>query len=135
MPPLDLLLILSLLAPVTPAREGRLYWYGQGDGYLGRHHASYWHGQVPEGFPGVVDLEHFGIAASSEYPFGQRLKLTRICACNGVPPERDGSSVEAVVVDRLGVDDERLFDAWPATWLKLADFETGCIKVSVEVIP
>lgn len=132
---LDLLLVMAMLYPLPPVHIARLSYYGQNDGYFGRRTAASWHGIKVPGIPETVTTMHPGVAASSRHPFGTHLRLTRLCACNGEPSPRDGSKVDVWVVDRMGRDDPALLDAWVAPWLEMATLETGCIRVSVEMIP
>jgi len=132
------LLLCSSGVGINPPFEAELTWYG--NDFLGCRHASSWHGKTPKGFPEVVDSTHFGIAAPLNIPFGTVLKITRIRDINGWPSNYDGSSVYAVVVDRMAnYTNTRYFDAWPATARALGfgpsfgKYDAGRILVSISV--
>lgn len=118
------------LTPLEPS--AKLTWYG--GPYVGQHHAAYWHGETPKGFPDVVTLEDLGVAAPYEVPFGTVVRITRIGHCAGYNSELDGRSVYAVVVDRLGQNIPKHYDAFPATFQALGTLDEGCLRVRVEVL-
>lgn len=123
---------------VTVQGKAIATWYG--GRYIGRKHAAAWHRQVPPGWPDVVDYRHLGVAAPPQFPFGTRVRITRLGSCWGGMPSEDGPVVEAVVLDRLGRPWHELWDLWPKTAAQL-DFgplvsraDGGCIWIRVEVL-
>lgn len=114
------------------------WYYGPGDGYLGRRHAASWHGLTPPGWPEVVDWVHPGIAtADRSIPFGTRLHL-RVVAVPGWAREQYGHLVgreaEGVVVDRMAPWVREGIDLWPALARELMGPDWRRIgKVWVEV--
>ena len=78
-------------------------WYG--GPFIGEHHAAHWHGQSPLCAPDVVDYQYPGVAACTDYEFGDILRF-----------ESNGRVAYGVVVDRRarhGPEYCLYFDAWP----------------------
>ena len=110
-------------------------WYSE----LGQRHAASWHGMTPHLIPEVVTMQHYGIAAPRSYPFGTRLKVTRMRGLVGGPSPYDGRSVIVTVVDRVGRPScDCHFDLWPAAARVLGIGPTfgkrdaGALEVRVE---
>lgn len=99
-----------------------------GGQFLGKRHASSWHGETPIGYPETVNRSVAGVAAPSDIPFGTLLRLTRVGACNEEPSEYDGRQVIVVVLDRK----ER--HEVPGFGPSFGDRDAGCVKVRVEVL-
>lgn len=81
------------------------YYGADGDGFYGKHHGAYWHGDSC-GLPDVVDEYGFGTAAPRWIPYCSKVML---CA--------DDRCVEVAVVDRQRDDviyGNWHFDVWPA---------------------
>ena len=132
MPTKTFVVLATLAAIVT--------WYGpdctNGDPYT----ASYWHGELPEDAPAVVDYHYLGVAtASREIPFGTQIKFTVLNVPKWAKEEHSGiigNMVIATVVDRLGDADGRVeFDLWPATAeVLMGDYqEIGTVFVKAEI--
>lgn len=137
---------LALLMPsLVSADTGtvRVFYYGSsGDGYLGMHHAAFWHGETPEGWPRVVDLVHYGIATSDwSIPFGTELCLEIVglpAWTEGEYTERIGVIVCGIVIDRMPAWVEWCYgesiDVWPALAYALMgpDFRRiGTVEVEI----
>ena len=110
--------------------DAQLTWYG--NEFVGRHHAAYWHQQVPAGFSDTMQPDEFGVAAPLHVPFGTRLRLTRLDT---------GATVEAVVVDRMrNFRNPNTYDAYPAVAQALGfgpwaeEQDCGVVRVKVEII-
>lgn len=115
-------LVLCFVVPLEPSAT--LTWYG--GPYMGQHHAAYWHGETPRGFPEVVTEDGMGVAAPYDIPFGTVLRFTRL--------DGSGRYVDLVVIDRLAKDTPGWYDAWPLAFDKLGDRDEGRIKVRVEIV-
>jgi len=119
--------ILLLLSVPVSGDEGtvRVFYYGLGDGYLGRRHASSYWRQTPEGWPDVVDLAHYGIATSDHsIPFGTELCL-EVTAFPAWSEEEYSDLIGnvvcgAIVVDRMAPRRDEALDCWPALFRRLA---------------
>lgn len=117
------------------ASRAKLTWYGEG--FLGRHHAAYWHGQTPCGAPEVVTEDYPGIAAPIGLDHGTILAIERIEACGGQPSPFDGERVLAIVVDRMGdFNNPGRYDAWPQVAKDLGfgptfEEDDGCVWVRI----
>lgn len=132
-------LLLSFLLVLTPvSTDGVATWYG--NGFIGKHHAAYWHEKTPSGAPNVVDDAFFGIAAPNDIPFGTKLLLIRESTCMKHSSPYDGSFVFATVIDRKARHEiPHYYDLWPATAKALgfgpfSEGDAGCLKVQVYVI-
>ena len=119
------LLALFLLVARADADGGPApaFYYGWGDvGYLGEHHAAYWHGETPWGWRDVVDLVYPGIAtADARIPFGTRLCIEVVAVPAWAAGEYDhlvGRRAAGVVVDRMAswvyAEMGPAVDCWPA---------------------
>lgn len=119
-------------------REAVCTWYGEE--FIGRRHAASWHQQTPIGFPEVVTLTHFGIAAPPDIPFGTRLFITRSAPCNPLcSQEYNNTSIIVTVVDRKASLAQGSYDLWPAAAKALGfgpsfEGDVGCIKIRVIAI-
>ena len=82
-------------------------------------------------------MEHFGIAAPPDVPFGTRLFITRLAPCNSLcSQDYNNTSIIAVVVDRKASLAQGSYDLWPAAAKALGlgpsfDDDVGCIKIRV----
>ena len=116
-------------------REAVCTWYGED--FIGRRHAASWHQQTPAGFPEVVTLTHFGVAAPPDIPFGTMLFITRLAPCNPLcSQEYNGTSIIVTVIDRKASLAQGSYDLWPAAAKVLGfgpsfDKDVGCIKIRV----
>ncbi len=141
-----IIVALALLMPNSASADVetiRVFYYGLGDGYLGRKHASAHWGQTPAGFPDVVDLVHYGVATSDwSIPFGTELCLEVVAFPGWAEGEYDNRTgvivCGAIVVDRMPHWVEQRYgeslDAWPALARRLlgSDFVrigTATVKV------
>ena len=119
-------------------RDAVCTWYGEE--FIGRRHAASWHQQTPEGFPEIVTLIHFGIAAPPDIPFGTKLFITRLAPCNLLcSQEYNGTSIIVIVVDRKASLAQGSYDLWPAAAKALGfgpsfEGDVGCIKIRVIAI-
>ena len=132
--PTKIVLIVTVLAAIAT-------WYSpdctNGDPYV----AAYWHSELPENAPAVVDYQYLGVAtASRAIPFGTQIKFTVLNVPKWAKEEYSGiigNTVIATVVDRLGDEDGRVdFDLWPNTALTLmgSDYqEIGTVFVKAEI--
>jgi len=132
--PIKMFVVLATLA-------ASLTWYGpdctNGDPYI----SSWWHNELPDGAPAIVDYEYFGVAtASREIPFGTQVKFTVINIPKWAKVKYGGiigNTVIATVVDRLGDEyGEVDFDLWPAAAEVLMgrDYqEIGTVYVKAEI--
>lgn len=117
-----LLLLVSYAKPIA----GEATWYG--NEFLGEHHAAYWHGEVPEFAPDVVDETYFGIA-SNDFEFGTILKIST-----------EDHTAFGVVVDRMACWVEPYhIDLWPALAKELGfgpsfEEDAGRVIVQIEVV-
>ena len=112
-------------------------WYGpeqtNGEPFV----AAYWHGELPEGAPAIVDYEYFGVAtASREIPFGTRIRFTVLNTVREEDYSIVGNTVVATVVDRLSDEGGAVeFDLWPAAFLKLTgDLDIGIVYIKAEIL-
>lgn len=126
-------LILVLVAsrlyfPVPIDADAILTWYGEG--FIGQRHAASWHRETPNGFPEVVTLDDYGVAAPASIPFGTLVRLAVYETCWGDPIQP--RSVVAIVVDRRARSLNGYWDAWPATFNALAEEDAGCLRVTAE---
>jgi len=119
-------------------KEAVCTWYGEE--FIGRRHAASWHQQTPIGFPEVVTMEHFGVAAPPDIPFGTKLFITRLVPCNSRCSQKyNNTSIIAIVVDRKASLAQGSYDLWPAA-AKALGFgpsfkgDVGCIKIRVIAI-
>lgn len=117
-------------------REAVCTWYGEE--FIGRRHAASWHQQTPVGFPEVVTMEHFGVAAPPNIPFGTKLLITRLVPCNPLcSQEYNNTSILVVVADRKASLTQSSYDLWPAAAKALGfgpsfgEKDVGCIKIRV----
>ena len=132
MPTKTFVVLATLAAIVT--------WYGpdctNGDPYT----ASYWHGELPEDAPAVVDYHYFGVAtASREIPFGTQIKFIVLNVPKWAKEEYGGiigNTVIATVVDRMRDPDGDRFDLWPAAAeVLMGDYqEIGTVFVKAEIL-
>jgi len=112
--------VVTLCVAVVAPQSVTLTYYGTvGDGYLGQHHAAYWHG-LDCGLPSSVDEMHFGTAAPASVPF-----CSQLAACY------EDRCVSVTVVDRQR--DDVLFglphlDLWPAPAAALGMIEKGIVE-------
>ena len=98
-------------------------WYGpdcaDGNPYI----ASWWHNELPDGAPAIVDYGYLGAAtASREIPFGTEICLEIVDIPDWAKGEYDhliGRSVIVTVVDRMRDSNGNRFDLWPAAARKL----------------
>ena len=102
--------------------------------------AAWWHGELPDGAPAIVDYEYFGVAtASREIPFGTRIRFTVLNTVREEDRGIIGNTVIATVVDRLGDEDGEVeFDLQPASALALMgrDYRRiGIVYVKAEILP
>lgn len=111
---------ITLVAALVSPQPVTLTYYGTaGDGYLGQHHAAYWHG-LDCGLPVRVDKEHFGAAAPASVAFCSQIVVCYQARC-----------VLVTVIDRQR--DDTLFglphlDLWPAAAAALGMIEKGIVE-------
>ncbi len=127
---LPILLVLAVLVATCT-------WYGPAQTNGDPFTASWWHHELPEGAPAVVDYEYFGVAtALRDIPFGTRIRFTVLNTVREEDRDIVGNTVIAVVVDRLGDEDGEVeFDLWPVAFKVLAgDLDVGVLYVKAETL-
>jgi len=111
---------ITLIAALVSPQPVMLTYYGTtGDGYLGQHHAAYWHG-LDCGLPVMVDKTHFGAAAPASVPFCSQIIVCHVTRC-----------VLVTVIDRQRDDVLRglpHLDLWPASAAALGMIEKGIVE-------